>query len=149
MSSELGTMLLRHQVDTLRVFGIDPVKKLIAPRFIGAILMLPALTIIADLVSLIGGYYISSFVNNQSSAVYWDSIKIILIPQYITSGAIKPFIFGFIIAAISCYCGFSTKGGAAGIKSATTRSFVLSTITIIISDFIITKIILFVFGYTL
>ncbi len=147
MASELGTLILRHQVDTLRVFGIDPVKKLITPRVIGSILMLPALTIIADMVSLLGAYYIVTVVNNQSSTVYWDSIRLILIPQYIFSGTIKPFVFGLIISSISCYTGFATRGGAVGLKSSTTRAFVLSTILIIFFDFIITKIILFTFGY--
>lgn len=148
MASELGTMVLRHQVDTLRVFGIDPVKKLFTPRIIGSTLMLPALTIISDYISLLGGYYIISIVKNQSSTVYWDSIRLIMIPQYILSGTVKPFIFGLIISAVSCYTGFSTHGGAVGLKSATTRAFVISTILIIVSDFIITKIILLTFGYS-
>ncbi|HEX3018669.1 MAG TPA: ABC transporter permease [Chitinispirillaceae bacterium] len=147
MASELGTLVLRHQVDTLRVFGIDPIKKLLTPRIIGSILMLPALTIIADFVSLLGAYYIITVVNNQSSTVFWDSIRLILIPQYIISGTIKPFIFGLIISSISCFTGFTTHGGAVGLKSSTTRAFVLSTILIIVCDFVITKIILFTFGY--
>ncbi len=148
MASELGTMALRHQVDTLRVFGIDPIKKLITPRILGSILMLPALTVIADATALAGGWYISTFVNNQSNMVYWDSIRVIMEAQYIISGSVKPFIFGLIIAAISCYTGFSTHGGAVGLKSSTTRAFVLSTILIIISDFAVTKTILFLFGYS-
>lgn len=148
MASELGTMVLRHQVDTLRVFGLDPIKKLIAPRIIGCVIMLPALTIIADAVSLLGGFYITTVVNNQSSTIYWDSIRVILLPEYIISGTLKPFIFGLIVASISCYTGFTTKGGAAGLKSSTTRAFVISTILIIFADFVITKIILFLFGYS-
>ena len=147
MASEIGSMVLRHQVDTLRVFGIDPIRKLITPRIIGALIMLPALTIIGDFIALLGGYYINTFVNNQSGAVYWDSIRIVLETRYIVSGSVKPVIFGFIIASISCYSGFSTKGGATGLKSATTRAFMLSTIMIIISDFTITKVILYLFGY--
>lgn len=148
MASELGTMTLRHQVDTLRVFGIDPVKKLITPRIIGSILMLPVLTIISDFVSLLGGYYITTVVKNQSGTIYWDSIRLIMTPQYIFSGTVKPFAFGLIISAVSCYTGLSTRGGAVGLKSSTTKAFVISTILIIISDFIITKIILFTFGYS-
>lgn len=148
MASELGTMALGHQVDTLRVFGIDPYRKLISPRIIGSVIMLPALTIIADMTSLLGGYYITSVVNNQSSAVYWDSIRVAMQPQYIAAGSIKPFVFGFIISSLSCYTGFTTHGGAAGLKASTTRAFVLSTILIIISDFVVTKLVLFAFGYS-
>jgi phospholipid/cholesterol/gamma-HCH transport system permease protein len=140
-------MVLRHQVDTLRVFGVDPVKKLITPRLLSSIIMLPALTVIADATSLAGGWYIISIVNNQSSTVYWDSIRIIMEPRYIITGTVKPFTFGFLIAIISCYTGFTTHGGAVGLKSATTKAFVYSTICIIIFDFIISKVILFLFGY--
>ncbi|NLD99509.1 MAG: ABC transporter permease [Fibrobacter sp.] len=149
MASELGAMTLRHQVDTLRVFGINPINKLITPRILASLIMLPALTIIADATALLGGYYITTFVNNQSGAVYWDSIQVILDPQYLISGIIKPFFFGFITATISCYTGIATKGGALGLKSSTTKAFVYSTICIIISDFFITKIILILFGYSL
>jgi phospholipid/cholesterol/gamma-HCH transport system permease protein len=80
--------------------------------------------------------------------VYWDSIKVILEPRYIVAGSVKPFIFGFIIASISCFTGFQTRGGAVGLKSTTTRAFVLSTIFIIIFDFVVTKVILLFFGFT-
>lgn len=146
MASEIGTMVLRHQVDTLRVFGVDPIKKLFTPRIIGSILMLPVLTVIADAVALLGGFYIAVFVNHQSNTVYWDAIRVSMITRYVTAGIIKPFFFGFIIAGISCYMGFSTRGGAVGLKNSTTQAFVLSTIFIIIADFIITKLILFLFG---
>lgn len=148
MASEIGSMMLRHQVDTLRVFGIDPIRKLVTPRIIGSLLMLPVLTVLGDFIALAGGYYINSFVNNQSGAIYWDSIRIVLEPRYIMAGSIKPVVFGLVIAAVSCYTGFATRGGAMGLKSATTRAFVLSTILIIISDFLITKLILLLFGYT-
>ena len=147
MASELGTMVLRHQVDTLRVFGVNPVKKLITPRIIGSIIMLPFLTIIGDAAAILGGYYISVFINHQSSTVYWDAIRVVMTAEYVTSGIVKPFIFGLIISGISCYMGLATKGGAVGLKTATTRAFVLSTIFIIVADFIITKLILFLFGY--
>ncbi len=78
MASELGSMVLGHQVDTLRVFGVDPVKKLVTPRIVSALVMLPALTLIGDAASLIGGYYIAVFVSHQSGNVYWSSIREVL-----------------------------------------------------------------------
>jgi phospholipid/cholesterol/gamma-HCH transport system permease protein len=148
MASEIGSMVLRHQVDTLRVFGLDPIKKIATPRIFSSLLMLPALTIISDMTSIIGGFYVLSTLYQQSSSVYWDSIRVILIPEYILSGTVKPFVFGLIIAAISCYTGFATKGGATGLKIATTKAFVYSTIFIIFMDFLITKTILLFFGYS-
>jgi len=148
IASELGSMVLGHQVDTLRVFGVDPIKKLVTPRMLSAIVMLPALTIIGDAASLFGGYYIAVFMSHQSGHVYWSSVRDVLIFENVFAGAVKPFIFGFLIASISCYMGLSTKGGAIGLRSATTRAVVLSIIMIIVADFILTRILLYVLGFS-
>jgi len=148
MASELGSMVLGHQVDTLRVFGVDPVKKLVSPRILSALVMLPALTLIGDAASLIGGSYIAVFVSYQSGNVYWNSIREVLIFENVFSGSVKPFIFGYLIATISCYMGLSTKGGAIGLRSATTRAVVLSIIMIIVADFVLTRILLYVLGFS-
>jgi len=148
IASELGSMVLGHQVDTLRVFGVDPIKKLVTPRMLSAIVMLPALTIIGDAASLFGGYYIAVFMSHQSGHVYWSSVRDVLIFENVFAGSVKPFIFGFLIASISCYMGLSTKGGAIGLRSATTRAVVLSIIMIIVADFILTRILLYVLGFS-
>ncbi|HXX80951.1 MAG TPA: ABC transporter permease [Thermodesulfovibrionales bacterium] len=148
MASELGSMVLGHQVDTLRVFGVDPIKKLVTPRMVSAIVMLPALTIIGDAASLFGGYYIAVFVSHQSSHVYWSSVRGVLIFENVFAGSVKPFIFGFLIASISSYMGLSTKGGAIGLRGATTRAVVLSIIMIIVADFILTRILLYILGFS-
>lgn len=148
MASELGSMVLGHQVDSLRVFGVDPVKKLVTPRLISAIIMLPLLTIIGDAISVFGAYYIVVFVSNQSGYVYWRSIREVLIAENIIAGSVKPFIFGFLIASISCYSGLITHGGAAGLRQATTNAVVLSIISIIISDFALTRILLYILGFS-
>lgn len=148
MASELGSMVLGHQVDTLRVFGVDPIKKLVTPRVLSALIMLPALTLLGDAASLMGGYYIAVFVSHQSGYVYWSSVRDVLIFENVFAGSVKPFIFGYLIASISSYTGLSTKGGAIGLRSATTRAVVLSIIMIIISDFILTRILLYVLGFS-
>ncbi|MBI5665096.1 MAG: ABC transporter permease [Nitrospirae bacterium] len=146
MASELGSMMLGHQVDILRVQGVDPVKKLVTPRVISAILMLPMLTVIGDAVSLLGGYYISVFVSHQSGYFYWSQIKEIMTFDNIFSGVIKPFIFGYLISCVSCYAGLSTSGGARGLRKSTTAAVVYSMILIILSDFMLTRILLYVLG---
>ncbi len=148
MASELGSMVLGHQVDTLRVFGVDPVKKLVAPRILSALIMLPALTFIGDGISMLGGYYIAVYVSHQSGAVYWSSIRGVINLENVLSGFIKPFIFGYLIACISCYMGLSTKGGAIGLRRSTTRAVVVSFIMIIIADFILTRVLLYVLGFS-
>jgi phospholipid/cholesterol/gamma-HCH transport system permease protein len=144
MASELGSMMLGHQVDILRIHGVNPVKKLVTPRVISAVFMLPVLTVIGDAVSLFGGYYISVFVGHQSGSFYWSQIREIMEFDNIFSGVIKPFMFGYIIACVSCYMGLSTKGGARGMREATTKAVVYSMIMIIVSDFMLTRILLFV-----
>lgn len=148
IASELGSMVLGHQVDSLRVFGVDPVKKLVTPRILSAIVMLPALTIIGDAVSLLGSYFIATFVSHQSSTVYWSSIRDVINYENVLTGLIKPFIFGYLIACISCYMGLSTRGGAIGLRRTTTRAVVISFITIIVADFILTRILLYIFGFS-
>jgi phospholipid/cholesterol/gamma-HCH transport system permease protein len=146
MTSELGSMVLGHQVDMLRVFGMDPVKKLVTPRVLGSTLMLPLLTVIGDAVSLAGGYYIAVFVSHESGSFYWSQIRDILDFENIFSGLVKPFIFGYLIACISCHMGLTTRGGARGLRQATTAAVVLSSVLIIVTDFLLTRILISVLG---
>jgi len=147
VASELGSLILGHQVDTLRAFGVDPIKKLVTPRILGALVMLPVLTIIGDAVSLFGGYTVAAFISQQSGTFYWRSILETLDFENVFSGTVKPFIFGYIIACISCYMGLSTRGGAIGLRRTTTKAVVLSFIMIIVSDFALTRILLLLLGF--
>ncbi len=148
MASELGSMVLGRQVDMIRVFGFDPIKKLVTPRILSSLIMLPALTIIGVTVSLLGGYYIAVYVSHQSGSFYWSSIRNILTIENVLAGAIKPFVFGYLIACICCYTGLSTKGGAVGLRHSTTKAVVMSIVTIIISDFLLTRMLLYVLGFS-
>jgi phospholipid/cholesterol/gamma-HCH transport system permease protein len=148
IASELGSMRLGHQVDTLRVFGVDPVKKLVTPRILSALIMLPALTIVGDAVAIFGGYYISVYVSHQSGTFYWSSIRDVLVFENVFAGAFKPFVFGYLIACICCFMGLTTRGGALGLRRSTTRAVVISIVMIIVSDFILTRILLYVLGFS-
>lgn len=147
-TAEIGSMILGHQIDTLRVYGIDPIKKVVIPRVIASVLMLPCLTVIGDLVCIIGGYYVAVFISNQSGSFYWSSILKILNFENVISGTVKPFIFGYLIACISCYYGLSTKGGAKGLRTSTTRAVVTSIVIVIITDFVLTRILLYILGFS-
>src|SRR5512141_1409805 len=94
IASELGSMVLGHQVDTIRVFGVDPIRKLVTPRIVSSLVMLPALTVIGVAVSLLGGYYIAVYVSHESGSFYWTSIRNIMTPENVIAGAAKPFMFG-------------------------------------------------------
>ncbi|MBD3422228.1 MAG: hypothetical protein GF398_19110 [Chitinivibrionales bacterium] len=146
-ASEIGSMKLNQQLDALRVYGVDPLKKLVAPRVISAVIILPALTFIGDVSALIGGAYIARFSGNQSPLVYWEQIRLVLHPRWIAPGVIKPIVFGTTISMMACYTGLSATGGAKGLKKATTHAFVNSVILIIVLDFVLTKAILYIMGY--
>lgn len=148
-AAEIGSMILGHQIDTLRVYGIDPIKKVVIPRVIASILMLPCLTIIGDLICLFGGYYIAVFVSNQSGSFYWSSIIQELTFENVFSGSIKPFIFGYLISCISCYYGLTTHGGAKGLRTSTTKAVVTSIVIVIATDFVLTRILLYALGFSL
>lgn len=147
-TAEIGSMILGHQIDTLRVYGIDPIKKVVIPRVIASVLMLPCLTIIGDLVCLLGGYYVAVFISNQSGSFYWSSILKILDFENVFSGSVKPFIFGYLIACISCFYGLTTKGGAKGLRASTTKAVVTSIVIVIITDFILTRVLLYILGFS-
>ena len=149
IASELGSMVLGHQVDTLRVFGVDPARKLVTPRILSALVMLPVLTVIGDAVSLLGGYYISVYVGHQSGTFYWSSIREVLTFENVFSGVLKPFIFGHLIACICCFMGLSTRGGAVGVRHSTTQAVVYSIIVIVITDFVLTRVLLYALGFSI
>ncbi len=139
MASEIGSMVIGHQVDVLRVYGVLPIKKLVVPRVLSCVTMLPLLTVIGDTVAILGSYYIAIFESHQSGAFFWSQIKATLTFSSIFSGLIKPVVFGYLIACVSCYQGLATRGGAKGLRKATTQAVVIASIAIIVTDFMITR----------
>jgi phospholipid/cholesterol/gamma-HCH transport system permease protein len=135
MAAELGTMRVTEQIDALETMATNPVKYLIMPRFFSGMIMLPALTIVTDIVGILGGYFVSVMLLGTSSKTYlratWDYLQL----EDIYSGLVKACFFGAAFALISCYKGFYTKGGAAGVGRATTGAVVYSSMTILISDY--------------
>lgn len=135
MAAELGTMRVTEQIDALETLATNPIKYLIVPRFLSGITMLPALTIVADIIGIIGGYMVTVGLFGVSSSVYWKRTWNYLELNDIYSGLIKACFFGASIAIISCHRGFYTSGGAEGVGKATTGAVVLSSMTILISDY--------------
>jgi phospholipid/cholesterol/gamma-HCH transport system permease protein len=135
MAAELGTMRVTEQIDALETLATNPVKYLIVPRFFSGLIMLPSLTVVADIVGIIGGYFVTVVLLKANVTSYmrmtWDYLEM----QDIYNGLIKAFFFGAALTFISCYKGFYTKGGAEGVGRATTGAVVLSFMTILISDY--------------
>ena len=141
ITAEIGAMKSSDQLDAMVAFGIDPMKKVAVPRLISLMLMVPALTIVMDIIAILGGWFVASFVSNVSSNLYWSTVRQKLIFGNIFLGLMKPAVFSLIIATVSCYKGFTSEGGTKGVGRATTDSVVLSSISILIANYFITKVI--------
>ncbi|MBN2655320.1 MAG: ABC transporter permease [Nitrospirae bacterium] len=135
MAAELGTMRVTEQIDALETLAANPVKHLVVPRFIATMLMMPALAAVADLVGIMGGFMVTVKLFGVSSSTYWKWTWDYLKYQDVYYGLVKAAFFGACIALISCCNGFYTQGGAEGVGKATTRAVVLSSITILVSDY--------------
>ena len=135
MAAELGTMRVTEQIDALETLAKNPVKYLVVPRFVSGLVMLPALAVVADIVGITGGYFVSVVLLKTNVTTYmrmtWDYLQM----EDIYNGLIKACFFGAALSLISCYKGFYTKGGAEGVGKATTGAVVLSFMAILISDY--------------
>ena len=138
MAAELGTMQVTEQIDALYTLAVNPIKYLIVPRLLAALIMMPVLVVFADLIGIAGGYFVSVKVLGSNPHIYLDRTWNYLVLNDIYSGLLKACIFGIIIAIISCYQGFYTQGGAEGVGKATTKAVVLSCLLILIFNYIIT-----------
>src|SRR5206468_9324902 len=111
MASEIGSMVVTEQIDAMRALGTDPTKKLVTPRVVSTVIMLFFLTIISDLLGLVGGNMVSSLLLGLDSRQYWTSAWQSLVWRDVATGLIKPVLFGFVISTVGCYFGMSTRGG--------------------------------------
>lgn len=138
MCAELGTMRVTEQIDALRSMAVDPLRYLVAPRFIAGTLMLPLLTVFSSIMGIIGGYFIAVDYYNMAPNTFLDPLPIHITTFDFVSGIVKAFVFGIIIVTISCYRGMTTQGGAAGVGRATTNSVVICYSVILIGNFLLT-----------
>jgi phospholipid/cholesterol/gamma-HCH transport system permease protein len=139
MTAEIGTMKVTEQVDAMRAMGADPVRKLVVPKLAATLIMLPALTMLGDLLGVLGGLAIAVLQLDLTPAFYWNDVTTALTLKDLTSGLGKSFFFAYFIAIVGCYHGLTAKGGADGVGRATTNTVVLASVLILISDFFLTK----------
>ena len=139
MTAEIGTMKVTEQIDALRSMAADPVKKLVAPKLVATLVMLPALTVIGDGLGILGGLIVATGTLNLTPGLYLNDVFDSLTLGDIFSGVCKSFFFAYFIAIIGCYNGLSTTGGADGVGRATTNTVVLAAILVLVSDFFLTK----------
>jgi phospholipid/cholesterol/gamma-HCH transport system permease protein len=146
IAAELGSMVVSQQIDAMRAFGTNPIRKLVVPRLIALISMLPLLTVAADIFGLIGGAIVASGIYNQEVSVFVNSARNGIEFEDIIGGIIKPLFFGLVIGSVACHKGLSTKGGTVGVGKSTTDSVVISSIWVIIFDFFLSKALQYLLG---
>ena len=139
MAAELGTMKVTEQIDALVTLATNPVKYLVVPRVVAATLVLPVLVVFADLVGILGGYFVSVYLLGSNPYVYVAKTYQYLEFKDIYTGLVKASVFGMLIALISCHHGFVAEGGAEGVGRATTRAVVASSMMVLISDYFMTS----------
>jgi len=138
MAAELGTMKVTEQVDALYTMAVDPVHYLVVPRVITGFTMLPVLTVISDLLGVIGGYFVSIMLLHINSNVYIRQMLNHTDLKDLYTGLVKAAVFGLLIALICCYKGMRTTGGAEGVGRSTTQAVVISSVVILVADYFLT-----------
>lgn len=147
MASELGSMVVTEQIDAMRALGTDPMKKLVTPRVVATVFMLFFLTIISDLVGLLGGAIVAQFMLGLDPHQYWNNAWQTLVFEDVFMGLTKPVLFGFIIATVGCYYGLTARGGTQGVGRATTQAVVSASVLILTVDFFVTRLLMTLMAY--
>jgi phospholipid/cholesterol/gamma-HCH transport system permease protein len=152
IAAQLGSMRVTEQIDALQTLGTDPIKKLVTPRLVAALIMLPILTVLADVIGILGGNVIATFYVDIPTSLYWRTVweqiaqggfTMQYVPNDFIQGLTKPFAFGGIIAITGCHFGLRTSGGTEGVGISTTRTVVTASILILVVDYFITQILLY------
>jgi phospholipid/cholesterol/gamma-HCH transport system permease protein len=142
MAAELGSMVVTQQIDAMRSLGTDPIRKLVAPRLLAGLVMVPSLTVLSNAVGLIGGYMVARFTLRLATSLYWHSALDAIKVHDLFMGLAKPLVFGYIIVAVGCYQGLTTTGGTRGVGESTTQSVVTASILILATDYFLNLLIL-------
>ena len=155
IAAQLGSMRVTEQIDALNTLGTDPIRKLVTPRVLAALIMLPTLTVINDFAGILGGSVITSAYVGIPTSVYWATVWDQIasggfifkyVPIDFVHGLVKPFVFGGIIALTGCHFGLKTTGGTEGVGIATTRTVVTASILILVTDYFITQLLIAILG---
>jgi phospholipid/cholesterol/gamma-HCH transport system permease protein len=140
IAAEIGTMRVTEQIDALTTLATNPIKYLVVPRLIAAVVTMPILVAIADSIGVFGGYVVSTQSLGFSGGIYLKNTVDFMTHADVVSGLYKAAAFGFIIALMGCYNGFHSRGGAQGVGAATTAAVVSSSILILAANYLLTSI---------
>ncbi|HEX2444913.1 MAG TPA: ABC transporter permease [Vicinamibacterales bacterium] len=142
IAAELGSMVVTDQISALRALGTDPIRKLVLPRILAGLIMVPVLTAIAIGVGMVGGAIVSISELKVAWSIYWNEVVAGLYTQDIWMGVLKPFVLGFVIVSIGCHVGLRTRGGTQGVGRATTSAVVAGSVAVLAVDFFVTKLLI-------
>jgi phospholipid/cholesterol/gamma-HCH transport system permease protein len=145
IAAELGSMMVTDQIAALRALGTDPIRKLVLPRILAGLIMVPFLTCISVGVGLLGAWIITVTQLKVASSVYWNSVVMGLYIQDVWMGLIKPFFLGFAIVTIGCHVGLRTRGGTQGVGRSTTNAVVAGSVAVLVVNFLVTKLLIVLF----
>ena len=139
MAAELGNMRVTEQIDAITTMGVSPVQYLLSPRLLAAVLMLPLLFVLYTVVGMLGAYVVAVDWMSVDPGVFTSNIEKYIVPSDFYMGLIKAFVFGFLLCSISCAQGFFASGGAKGVGEATTRAVVLSSVSVLVANYLLTS----------
>lgn len=147
MAAEIGVQRNSEQIDALETMGINPRSFLIGPRLIAALMVFPILTTLFDVLGIYGGYFTGVVVLNADGGTFWSGVNVSLLWSDISGGYVKSIVFGFLTVLICTYEGYfthrkATAFGARGVSQSATNAVVLSSITILVSDYLLTSFLL-------
>ena len=142
ITAEIGSMVVTEQVDAIRAMGANPVKELVVPRVLACVLTMPMLALMADVIGITGGGLVATVEQGLSPAYYFDQVLRSTTVSEVVHGLIKATFFGYLYGMIGCYQGLRTRGGTEGVGLSTTKTVVLLSISILICDFILGKMLL-------
>ena len=143
LAAEIGTMVVAEEVTALKTSGLNPVRFLVAPRLLATVVMIPCVTLLGDVVGILGGLLVATRVLDVTSTTYFEHAWRRLTSEDVWHGLEKSVVFGLIVGAIGCYQGFQVKGGAEGVGRVTTMAVVISIVFIIVSDAVLNYFLLF------
>ena len=147
IAAELGTMQVTEQIDAMEILAIDPVRYLVLPRFVACLVMMPVLTIFADLLAILGGMVVANVTVGVSTATFTEGLRLFFYTDDVISGLLKAAAFGGIIGLMGCFNGFRTYGGAEGVGRSTMHAVVSSCILVLITNYFLATVLFRIIFY--
>ncbi|MGH7726139.1 MAG: MlaE family ABC transporter permease [Candidatus Eiseniibacteriota bacterium] len=137
IAAELGTMRVTEQIDALETLAIPPVRFLVMPRFLASAVMLPVITVFANLVAILGGFAVANLAYDQTAHTYFEAVRNTFEPRDLYAGLTKALVFGGTIGIMGSFYGFRAEGGAEGVGHATTQAVVSSCVLVLVLDYVL------------